>query len=415
MDVKASLLMVGDELLIGQVTDTNASWIAAELWRLGIPVLKKITVSDTLDDIKYGLEASLESADLVIMTGGLGPTKDDITKQALADFFDDELIFHEKTFERIQGYFQDLGRPWNELHRLQCFLPTRAQLLTNELGTAPGMLFREKGRVVVSLPGVPYEMTGIFKRELLPIIRQMVPEKHRHSLTIRTIGIGESDLAEKLETLPSGWDQDVSVAYLPAIGQVRLRLSAKADREAEAIKRVDRAAEMVEKVLAPWIFGRDDESLEMLVGKLLRERRLTVGTAESCTAGLLAHTIATVPGASDYFTGSVVAYSNDIKHRILAVPAEVLERYGAVSEQTVKAMVAGAIDALQVDMAVAISGIAGPGGGTPDKPVGTIWLACGNKDRVTTKLLKLNKDRQRNIEYTVTVGLNMIRKFLMGL
>lgn len=413
--MKAALLMVGDELLIGQVVDTNAAWLASQLWELGIPVVRKMTVSDKKEEILHGLEECLRDIDLLIMTGGLGPTKDDITKKALADHFGVQMVFSEETFKRIKTFFQDLGKPWNELHRLQSYMPSNAELLENSLGTAPGMMFRWNSKAIYSLPGVPYEMKGIFNRWIKPELKEKIPESHQYYRTIRTIGIGESDLAELLESLPEGWDSDVSVAYLPNIGQVRVRISASGSSGYQARDRVDAAAVMVREILKPWVFGEDNDSLEVLVGKLLKEKGWMLGTAESCTGGLLAHTITTVPGSSSYFKGSVVAYSNEIKRDLLQVPSATLEEYGAVSEQTVRAMVNGAIQALDVDIAVAISGIAGPDGGTPEKPVGLIYLACGSRDEIRTLELRLNKDRLRNMEYAVTMGLNMIRKFLMGL
>lgn len=413
--MKATLLMIGDELLIGQVVDTNAVWLAGKLWDLGVPVVQKTTVSDQMEPILYGLKESLKKSDLVILSGGLGPTRDDVTKKALADFFEVEMVFSEATFSRIQNFFQDLGKPWNELHRLQSYMPSNARLLDNQLGTAPGMYFQYENKMVFSLPGVPYELKDIFQREVLPILKDAIPESHQHYLTLRTIGIGESDLAEKLEALPEGWDDGVNVAYLPSIGQVRVRLSAVAESNGKAISRVEKAAEVVRETLKPWIFGQDSDSLERVVGHLLKERGWSMGSAESCTGGLLAHTVTSVPGSSEYFKGSVVAYSNELKMSLLHVPESILETHGAVSEETVQAMVQGALDTLGVELAVAISGIAGPDGGTPDKPVGLIWLACGTRERIQTKELRLNKDRLRNIEYAVTVGLNMIRKFLMGL
>lgn len=413
--MKASLLTVGDELLIGQVVDTNSAWIAAALWELGIPVLHKMTVSDDHGEIIRGIDESLRDTDLLIMTGGLGPTKDDITKKALADYFNVDMVFSEETFERIQTFFTDLGRKWNELHRLQSYMPANAQLLQNELGTAPGMLFETDKGIVISLPGVPYEMKDLFKRKIRSWLIDRIPESNKYYETIRTIGIGESDLAEIVEGLPEGWDKDVKVAYLPHLGQVRLRLSATGDSMADAKGKVEKAMSLVRHKLEKWVFGKDNDTLEKVVGELLLEKGWHIGTAESCTGGLLAHTITSVPGSSRYFKGSIVAYSNEIKMSILDVPEKVLKDHGAVSEETVRAMVLGAIDKLKVDMAVAVSGIAGPDGGTPEKPVGLIYIACGIRDNIQTVRLQLNKDRQRNIEYTVTIGLNMIRKFLKGL
>lgn len=415
MEMKVSLLMVGDELLIGQVVDTNATWLAQALWQLGIPVVSKITCGDDMDDIVASIHASFEKGDWVIMTGGLGPTKDDVTKKAIASFFNTELKFHQETFNRIKSYFEALKKPWNELHKEQSYMPENGEIIQNELGTAPAMLFELGKKRLVSLPGVPYEMKDLFEREIQSRIKAAIPESPYFYSTLRTIGIGESDLSAHIEELPADWDRDVSLAYLPDMAQVRLRISAKGDNNRDAMEKVAKARLILKDKLGKWIYGEDNDSLEIVVGRLLLRENKYLVTAESCTGGLIAHTITKVPGASAYFKGSVIAYSNEVKESLLHVPTQTLMDHGAVSEQTVIAMVKGALKTLNADIAVAVSGIAGPDGGSVEKPVGLIYLACGDANNVKVARLQLNKDRQQNVAYASVAALNMIRKFLLGL
>jgi nicotinamide-nucleotide amidase len=415
MEMKVSLLMVGDELLIGQVVDTNATWLAQALWQLGIPVVSKITCGDDMDDIVAAIHASFEKGEWVIMTGGLGPTKDDVTKKAIASFFNTELKFHQETYDRIKSYFNALKRPLNELHKEQSFMPENGEIIQNELGTAPAMLFEFGNKRLVSLPGVPYEMKDLFDREIQRRIKAAIPESPYFYSTLRTIGIGESDLSARIDELPVDWDRDISLAYLPDMAQVRLRISAKGVNNKDAMEKVAKARLILKDKLGRWVYGEDNDSLEIVVGRLLLREKKFLVTAESCTGGLIAHSITKVPGASSYFKGSVIAYSNEVKESLLKVPAQTLKDHGAVSEQTVIAMVRGALITLNADIAVAVSGIAGPDGGSEKKPVGLIYIACGDANNVKVTMLQLNKDRQQNVAYASVAALNMIRKFLLGL
>ncbi len=409
--MKATLLTVGDELLIGQVIDSNAAWIAGQLYLLGIGVARKISVGDNLPDIIEAVERSFQDTDMILMTGGLGPTKDDVTKKALMQYFDCELVFSEETYERIRKIFEKRNIPLREAHRNQCFLPEKAELLFNRLGTAPGMWFESNGKILVSMPGVPYEMKYIMEHGVLPRLKDrsgtILLQK-----TIRTIGVGESSLADMVE--PLLMESPVKIAYLPSIGQVRLRLSIEGQSADGLQELLEEKVSLLERELGSIIFGYDETTIEEAIGQMLRQRKLSLITAESCTGGYLAHLITSVPGSSDYFTGSIVAYSNSIKTSILRVSPKTLERWGAVSKQTVEEMVRGALRSSEADLGIAVSGIAGPGGGSDDKPVGTIWIAVGDIDNIITKEYLFTKDRIINIKYTGIYALDLLRKFLLA-
>lgn len=410
--MKVHLITVGDEILIGQVVDTNSAWMAQQLNLIGAQVIQIDSVSDDHQAIQDALRRATQSADLVLMTGGLGPTKDDITKKAIADFMGVEMVFHQPTYDRILRIFERLGRSTTPAHKAQCFMPSNAVLLTNKMGSAPGMWFELEDAILVSMPGVPYEMKYLMEHEVLPKLKnhfKLRPIFHR---TILTVGEGESRLAARIEDIEDSLPAHIKLAFLPGLGMVRLRLSGSAENENKLKSELDGYVKQIEQRIPELIFGYEKESLEAVVGKHLIAKNLTLATAESCTGGYLAHQITSIPGSSAYFMGSIIAYSNEVKMQQLGVQADTLEQYGAVSEQTVREMVAGALQALKTDLAIAVSGIAGPGGGTPDKPVGTVWLAIGNSEKTITNKLQLGKDRLKNIEYSAGQALNMIRMFV---
>ncbi len=409
--MKAGLITVGDEILIGQIVDTNSSWMASNLAEVGVEVVAKLSVGDILTDIMNGLDMMYTKSDIVLMTGGLGPTKDDITKKALAEYFKSEMIFSQVTFDRITAIFQKRGIKMTEAHRDQCYLPSKALIIENKMGTAPGMWFEKDGKYLCSMPGVPHEMKYIMTYGVIPRLSAMSTSIYRKK-TIRTCGIGESALAEMIE--PTLEDHDVNIAYLPSIGQVRLRIS-KMGNDARLVEAmVDKAVESISNIIKPHIFGFDDDTLEQHVGQLLQEKKLTLATAESCTGGYLAHMITSVAGSSVYYTGSIIAYANEIKEKVLHVSPDTLDQKGAVSEQTVREMVSGILTLMNCDIAISVSGIAGPGGGTEEKPVGTVWIAVGDSDRIIAKRFLFTKDRIINIKYTAVYALDMLRKFLIG-
>lgn len=407
------IITIGDEILIGQIVDTNSAWMATELNLVGAAVTGITTVGDGAADIRLGLNKAMEIADVVLLTGGLGPTKDDITKKTIADFFGVEMAFHDPTYERLERFFDRLGRKPTEAHRVQCLLPTNAQVLINKMGTAPGMWFEHQGKIIVSMPGVPYEMKYLMSKEVIPRLLQVFPGKPIFHRTLMTAGAGESQIAEQLNGIESALPPHLKLAYLPNLGFVRVRLSGSAPNAGQLQAEVDDQASRIRHQLGDLVYGENDQSLEVVLGELLRDRDLTVATAESCTGGYVAHRITGIAGSSDYFKGSIVAYANEVKLGVLGVQAATLAEHGAVSEATVKEMVIGARRVLSTDIAIAISGIAGPGGGSPEKPVGTIWMAVGNEERTETFKLQAGKDRLKNIEYAGNYALNFMRKFVL--
>ncbi len=414
--MNANIITIGDEILIGQIVDTNSAWLAQELNLVGISVNEIITCKDDESSILSAVNRSLEQVDLVFTTGGLGPTKDDITKKTLADLFDFPMEFHEPTFKIIEYLITRHGRTLTEAHRTQALMPVGIEHLKNEMGTAPGMWFEKNGKVLISMPGVPYEMKYIVTNGAIPKVLNRFETKVIRHRTILTVGQGESKLAEIIEDFENNLAKDkVKIAYLPNIGKVRLRLSAVGENAKELDKLLDAKVAELESLIPQYIYGFEKKEFEAAFGELLKSKKVTVSTAESCTGGYVAHKITKISGASAYFHGSVVAYDNRIKENILAVNKSTLEQFGAVSEATVKEMVKGVLNVMKTDFAIAVSGIAGPTGGTAEKPVGTIWVAVGNATEIRTHKLQLSKDRMKNIEYTSTFALNFLRKMITEL
>ena len=412
--MNASIITIGDEILIGQIIDTNSAWMAQRLNLIGFKVDAIHSISDSKDAILSYLAKAEKESDVILITGGLGPTKDDITKKTMAEYFDAGMVFHEATYDRITRMFEKWGRSMTSAHKEQCYMPDNAEILKNKMGTAPGMWFEHHGKVFVSMPGVPYEMKYLMQEEVLPKIKKRFPGRPIAHRTILTVGEGESRLAKRIEQFEDTLPGNVKLAYLPGLGSVRLRLSGSADDATLLDQQLDELKSTLVGLIPEFVFGYEQESLQEVVGRLLIENNKTLATAESCTGGHIAHKITSVPGSSTYFMGSVIAYSNGIKERLLDVSPDTLATHGAVSEQTVIEMVQGTLKLVQTDIAIAVSGIAGPGGGTFEKPVGTVWLAVGDKDHIVTHKLQLGKDRIKNIEYSSVRALNMIRKFLIS-
>lgn len=410
--MNANIITIGDEILIGQIVDTNSAWMGQQLNLAGIEISHISTVSDTRQSILDGIHFATQTADIILMTGGLGPTKDDITKKVLAEYFGVELIFNEEMWGLITRFFKQLGRVTNEAHRAQCYLPANCQMLRNKMGTAPGMWFEHKGKVFVSMPGVPYEMKYLMEYEVIPRLKERFVTQAIVHRTVKTAGVGESMLALAIEDFENGLPDFIKLAYLPNLSEVRLRMTARGEDEAFLNKCLEEKVEELNALIPQHIYGYEQESLPEVLGKLCLELGITYGTLESCTGGAIAHKITTVPGSSAYYKGSVIAYSNEMKQNLLNVKAETLATHGAVSEATVIEMVKGGLKTLNVDYAIAVSGIAGPGGGTPEKPVGTIWVAVGNKDKVEATLIHGTKDRLKNIERTTNITLDILRKFI---
>lgn len=411
--MKVNLLTVGDEILIGQIVDTNSAWMATRLNLIGAEVNHIYTVGDTEQDILDALRQSFQEADVILMTGGLGPTKDDITKKTIAQFFQVPLEFDQGTYDRILKLFERWGRSTTEAHRLQCYMPANAQLLFNKMGTAPGMWFEHQGTVLVSMPGVPYEMKYLMEKAVIPKLKTQFPARPIAHRTILTVGEGESRIADRINGFEEALPANIKLAYLPGLGRVRLRLTGR-DKDQSILEKVlNEQAQKLKEIIPDLVFGEGQLKLEEAIGQMLLERGLTISTAESCTGGYIAHLLTSISGSSRYFHGSIVAYDNSVKMKLLQVAPTILEKHGAVSEATVKAMTAGALKALGTDLSIAISGIAGPGGGTPEKPVGTVWIAVSNGKQTETYLLKAGKDRIKNIQYAAIYALDQIRKFLL--
>ncbi|TGD80571.1 competence/damage-inducible protein A [Hymenobacter wooponensis] len=403
------IMTIGDELLYGQVIDTNSAFMGQELGKLGLRVRQITSVSDFADEIVAALDLARERANVVLMTGGLGPTKDDLTKHVLARYFGAELVMHEPTLRHVEGIFARYNRPMLEVNRQQAMVPSNCTVLHNALGTAPGMWFEDRGTIFVSMPGVPFEMKGLMKDEVLPRLQQHFQTPPIEHVVVQTVGLGESYLAEKIADWESALPSNIKLAYLPSLGGVRLRLSGYADGQPDLRGRMEGLLPALRERIGEVIFAVGEVPLEQAVGQLLLERGLTVGTAESCTGGYVAYRLSSVPGSSRYFQGSVVAYSNDVKVKELGVQQTTLDQHGAVSEATVREMAEGLRQRLGVDVAIATSGIAGPDGGTPTKPVGTICIAYADKHQTVSRQFSFDRGRQLNVEYTSTAVLNLLR------
>jgi nicotinamide-nucleotide amidase len=417
--IRAEVITIGDEILFGQITDTNTAWLGTELTNIGIRVVRKTSVGDQADAILQSLHEAHERADIIIITGGLGPTKDDITKKTLCTYFGVGMLRNETALALVTGFFEKRGRAMTDLNRAQADLPANAVYMQNDWGTAPGMWFEfaksdESKRVYVSLPGVPFEMKHLMTNRILPLLTQHFETPIIKHKMIRTVGIGESFLAERIEAWEDGLPAHIKLAYLPSFGGVKLRLTATGDDNALLDHELAEQVEKVMPLIKKSVYGFDSDELETVIGKLLKEtgvdgKPLTLGVAESCTGGYVSAQITKVPGASAYFWGSVVSYSNSVKENVLGVKPETLQQFGAVSEETIREMAEGVRTALGTDVGIATSGIAGPDGGTPDKPVGTIWIACATHQRTITRLLKLGQYRDQNIQLTTNYLLNMLR------
>jgi nicotinamide-nucleotide amidase len=411
--MKAEIITIGDEILIGQIIDTNSSWLGQELSKIGVSVVHRTSVSDNRQAIIDGLNDAKKRADIIIITGGLGPTKDDITKYTLAEYFGSELVLDEKVLEWVTNIFTKRKLPMIDTNRNQAMLPKNCEVLFNKNGTAPGMWFDEDGKVFISMPGVPFEMKGIFEEHCIPRLQKRFDLPVILHRTILTCNIGESFLAQKIEQLENDLPPHIKLAYLPNIGQVRLRFSGQHNHYATLKEEMDVIVGNLYEVVGQYIFGEENDTLEKTVGLLLKGKGKTLATAESCTGGYIAHMITSVPGSSAYFTGSIVSYANEIKIDELGVSAEILKTVGAVSEECVKQMAEGIRKKFKTDYAISTSGIAGPDGGTETKPVGTVWVAVSSESQTITKLFNMGDHRDRTIQRTAIQGLDMLRKMLL--
>lgn len=407
--ILAELLTIGDEILFGQIVDTNAQWMSVALDQVGIRVIRKTTVGDQEQEILTALAEAENRADIILITGGLGPTSDDLTKPCLAKYFGCELKIHEEALAEVTEFFVSRGRELTEINRQQAALPVCCTKITNVIGTAPGMWFEKNGKVFMSMPGVPHEMKRMMTERVIPKLQQTFQTPTILHQVIRTVGVGESVLAEKVSAWEKQLPEHIKLAYLPSLGEVKLRLTAIGDSKEKLKADLEVQTASVKPIIGDYVYGYGEESLEEAIGKILRAKKLTLSIAESCTGGYLSHLVTSVPGSSDYFLGSMVPYAYEIKMRQLGVKPEVLEKNGAVSEPTIVEMANIVRAKFNTDIGVATSGIAGPGGATPDKPVGLVWIAYSDKHHTVTRKLMLSKDRMINIRMASVAVLNLIR------
>jgi nicotinamide-nucleotide amidase len=404
----AEIITIGDEILIGQVVDTNSAWMAKQLNLAGIQVKQVTSVSDDAEHITEALQLAEKRAQIILITGGLGPTKDDITKFTLARYFGMGMRRDEETLNHIQGIFARLKRPMIESNMLQADVPDGCTIIQNKNGTAPCMWFEHEGNVIVSMPGVPFEMMYLMEEEILPRLGKSFKLPHIFHKTILTAGIGESFLAAEIAGIEDSLPAHIKLAYLPRLGQVRLRLSGSGNNKLALQQEVDHYARQIADKVKRYVVVEEDIAMEKALLNIMEERKLTLSTAESCTGGYIAHLITQHPGCSAVYTGGAVVYSNQLKESVLGVAHETLEKFGAVSEETVKEMAQGAMVRFKTNYAVAVTGIAGPDGGTPDKPVGTVWIAVAYPEGVTAKLFTFGNKRAQNIERSAIAALSMI-------
>ena len=409
MTTTAEIISIGDELLYGQTLDTNAHWISHKLDEYNIKVFQRTTIGDDADQILNAFATAAERVDIVLITGGLGPTKDDLTKPLLAKYFGVGMVHHEEVLRDITLLFAKASREVTALNAQQADLPTNCEKITNSVGTAPGMWFYENNTVFVAMPGVPYEMKSIMTQGILPKLHEMFSKGVLHHHIIKTIGITESSLSDLIEDWEVNLPNHIKLAYLPTKGQVKLRMTGSGDNLNTLKQEIDALKMAIMPKIAKYVYGFGTDSLEGVIGQLLNNNNLTLATAESCTGGYLAHMITSVPGSSRYFKGSVIAYSNEVKITQLGVSTEDLKQQGAVSEDVAKAMAEGVRKELNADIAIATTGIAGPDGGTAEKPVGTVWIAYSDKHKTLAKKFNFSRDRTFIVHWSALAALNMIR------
>jgi nicotinamide-nucleotide amidase len=412
--MEAAIVTIGDEILIGQITDTNSVWISQQLTSMGVHIYEMVSISDTGEHITGTLDRLIGKVDLVLMTGGLGPTKDDLTKEVLAQYFGANLVVNKEVLATIEEFFEKRGRTMIESNRRQALVPDNCRVLPNNHGTAPGMWFTRERTHIVSMPGVPYEMKPMLLEQLLPAMTDQMGIPALEHKTIMTHGVPESYLAEMIGDWEDGLPDCMKLAYLPRPGIVRLRLTATGLCTEKADQLLAEEIGALLKIIPEHIFGFDDIFLEEAIGKLLISKGLTLSTAESCTGGNIARLITSVPGSSSYFKGSIIAYSNEVKTENLDIGGAMIEKHGAVSREVVEAMVRGAIGKFRTDTAVATSGIAGPDGGTPDKPVGMVWIAVAWGDRVYSREFRFGGHRELIIEQASMMAIGLLRKMIAG-
>lgn len=412
-NILAEIITIGDEILYGQITDTNSQWISEQLSLTGIKTIRKSSVGDSKEEILSILSEAENRADIIFITGGLGPTNDDITKKTLAEYFDSKLILYSEALEEVTSFFKKRGRELTEINKLQAYLPEHCTYIKNGCGTAPGMWLEKNGKVFISMPGVPFEMKAMMEEIILPQIKIKFKLPIIYHKMIRTIGIGESYLAEQIADWENKLPAHIRLAYLPSFSEVKLRLTCFGEDIHVLKKEAEDITEALTLLIPEYIYAYGETSLPQVIGEILQKKNLKLAAAESCTGGYLSHLFTSIAGSSKYFQGSIIAYDNIVKQNILGVNKDTLSTFGAVSEETVKEMAEGARKILGTDIAVSTSGIAGPTGGTDEKPVGTIWIGYSDKNTTIAKKLILGNSREINIKMTSLAVLNLIRQTLL--
>lgn len=406
----AEIITIGDEILYGQITNTNSQFISSELDKIGVKVIRHISVSDKANEIKNAIIEAETRADVIIMTGGLGPTKDDITKKTLAEYFDSPMHIDLKVMQWLEDFFTKRGRELSEINKLQALVPDKCKVIYNDWGTAPAMWFEKFGKIFISMPGVPSEMKNLMTNKIIPDLQSYFKTPIILHKIVHTIGIGESMIAEKIAEWEDNLPQNMGLAYLPNYIQVRLRLTGMGENkeilEQEMQAQINTLLPQIEK----YIFGFDNDTLEQVIANLLLEKRKTVSTAESCTGGNVGHLFTKIAGSSRYYEGGIISYTNEVKTKLLGVNPQTLAEFGAVSEQTVREMAEGVRKKLGTDIGLATTGVAGPDGATIENPVGTVWIAYSDENKTLARKLTLVNDRLQNIQFASLLLLEFMRK-----
>ena len=411
--IKVSIITIGDELLIGQVIDTNSAWMAQELNKAGIKVNRRVAVGDDWNEIWKALDEESANANVILITGGLGPTADDITKPLLCEYFNGKMVISQEALDNVIHIFENIHKkPVTERNRKQAEVPDTCKVIVNTRGTAPCMWFEKDKKIFVSMPGVPHEMKGLMEEHIIPELSKIYTLPFICHRTLVTYGIGESNLADKIQGFETSLPAHIKLAYLPNYGIVRLRLSSTGNDKEKTESEIENLFQQLQEEVKDFLVTNEDAPMEKVVGQTLMSKNETISTAESCTGGYISQLLTSIPGSSAYFDGSMVTYSYNAKENLLGVKNETLINFGAVSEEVVMEMATGLLQKMKTNYVIAVSGIMGPGGGTPEKPVGSVWIAVGNRDKIVTKLHHFRFDRQKNIQLTAMNALNLMRLFL---
>lgn len=407
--MKIKIITIGNEILIGEIIDTNAAWMSAELTKNGFEVIGITTVGDNADAIIRALDIAFEQADILLLTGGIGPTNDDITKHTLCNYFHTALVFSDEVLHNIEEVFLKRNLQFNQLTRNQAYVPANCTVIQNKVGTAPVLLFEKNEKMLVSMPGVPFEMKTAMSNDIIPLLQKRFQVKEYICRSFLVSGITESALATKLADFENALPTGFSLAYLPSFGFIRLRLSAWGEEHLQEMKSQSR---QLKRALGNYFVAKSEKSPEELLGKKLKKENLLISTAESCTGGYIAHRITKIPGASHYFEGSIVSYDNRIKEELLNVDKRILDKNGAVSHEVAEQMAHHVSEKLKTDCSIAVSGIMGPEGGTKDKPVGTVWICTKYREEMISKQYIVGRDRQENIARTANLAIIQMLKML---